>query len=77
MDRRTDRGTYFHIAMHIDGQTDGRTCKQTPDLQADRYIFEHIYVGSKAALLFWFFGDFRSGALLFMVIHVIYKCKNR
>ena len=27
----------------------------------------------KAALLFWFFGDFRSGALLFMVIHVIYN----
>ena len=24
----------------------------------------------KAALLFWFFGDFRCGALLFMVIHV-------
>ena len=32
---------------------------------------------SKAALLFWFFGDFRCGALLFMVIHVIYKYKNR
>ena len=31
----------------------------------------------KAALLFWFFGDFRCGALLFMVIHVIYKYKNR
>ena len=31
----------------------------------------------KAALLFWFFGDFRSGALLFMVIHVIYKYKNK
>ena len=30
----------------------------------------------KAALLFWFFGDFRCGALLFMVILVIYKCKN-
>ena len=29
------------------------------------------------ALLFWFFGDFRCGALLFMVIHVIYKYKNR
>ena len=29
----------------------------------------------KAALLFWFFGDFRCGALLFMVIHVIYKPK--
>ena len=32
---------------------------------------------SKAALLFWFFGDFRCGALLFIVIHVIYKYKNR
>ena len=31
----------------------------------------------KAALLFWFFGDFIRGALLFMVIHVIYKYKNR
>ena len=31
----------------------------------------------KAALLFWFFGDFRCGALLFMVIHVIYKYKHR
>ena len=31
----------------------------------------------KAALLFWFFGDFRCGALLFMVIHVIYKYRNR
>ena len=29
----------------------------------------------KAALLFWFFGDFRCGALLFMVIHVIFKYK--
>ena len=31
----------------------------------------------KAALLFWFFGDFRCGALLSMVIHVTYKYKNR
>ena len=31
----------------------------------------------KAALLFWFFGDFRYGALLFMVILVIYKYKSR
>ena len=29
------------------------------------------------ALLFWFSGDFRCGALLFMVIHVIYKYKYR
>ena len=28
-------------------------------------------------LLFWFFGEFRCGALLFMVILVIYKYKNR
>ena len=27
--------------------------------------------------MFWFFGDFRCGALLFMVIHVINKYKNR
>ena len=31
----------------------------------------------KAALLFWFFGDFRCGALLFMVILVMYTYKNR
>ena len=30
----------------------------------------------KAALLLWFFGDFRCGALLFVVIHVIYKYKK-
>ena len=30
----------------------------------------------KAALLVWFFGDFRCDALLFMVIHVVYKYKN-
>ena len=31
----------------------------------------------KVALLFWFFGDFRCGALLFMMVHSIYKYKNR
>ena len=31
----------------------------------------------KAALLFWFFGDFRCGVLLFMVILVIYEYENR
>ena len=31
----------------------------------------------KAALLLWFFGHFRYGALLFMVILVIYQYKNR
>ena len=31
----------------------------------------------KAALLFWFFGDFSCGVLLFMVILGIYQYKNR
>ena len=31
----------------------------------------------KAALLFGFFGDFRCCMLLFIVIRVIYKYKNR
>ena len=30
----------------------------------------------KAALLLWFFGDFRCGALLFVVIHVIYVLRK-
>ena len=30
----------------------------------------------RAALLLWFFGDFRCGALLFVVIYVIYKYKK-
>ena len=31
----------------------------------------------KAALLFWFFGDFRCGVPLFIVILVVYKYKKR
>ena len=31
----------------------------------------------KTALLFWFFGGFRCGVPLFIVILVIYKYKNR
>ena len=31
----------------------------------------------KAALLFWFFGDFKRGVLLFMIILLIYKYRNR
>ena len=30
----------------------------------------------KATLLFWFFGEFRCGALVFMVILVMYKYKK-
>ena len=50
-------------------------------LQDEPDIFDFIdrFIAGrpKAALLFWFFGDFRCGALLFMVIHVIYKYKNK
>ena len=31
----------------------------------------------KAALLFWFFGDFICGVPLYIIILVIYKYKNR
>ena len=31
----------------------------------------------KAALLFWFFSDFRYGVLLFIVLLVIYEYRNR
>ena len=30
-----------------------------------------------AALLLWLFGGFGCGALLFVVVHVMYKYKNR
>ena len=41
--------------------------------------FASIFIAGrpKAALLLWFFGDFRCGVLLFVVTHVIYKYKNR
>ena len=42
-----------------------------------RRLSNYIAGRPKAALLFWFFGDFRCGVLLFMVILVIYKYKNR
>ena len=47
------------------------------------YLFKHERTNNniagrpKAALLFWFFGDFRCGVPLFIVILVIYKYKNR
>ena len=43
----------------------------------EAFLSNFIAGRPKAALLFWFFGDFRCGAWLFMVIVVIYKYKNR
>ena len=55
-----------------------------PRQNLGRGLFDHKLVQvffiagrPKAALLLWFFGGFRCGALLFVVIHVIYKYKNR
>ena len=45
--------------------------------QARRQTFNFIAGRPKVALLFWLFSDFRCGVLLFMVILVIYKYKNR
>ena len=36
-----------------------------------------LYIISRFESLLCFFGDFRCGALLFVVIHVIYEYKNR
>ena len=46
------------------------TAKALSDFR--KYLLDEV-----SALLLWFFGDFRCGALLFVVIHVIYKYKNR
>ena len=59
-------------------QKQGRGLVDRKLVQAPQQFF-FIAGRPKAALLFRFFGDFRCGALLFMVIHVIYmyKYKNR
>ena len=53
----------------------GESWSTANKLKAPPVIF--IAGRPKAAFLFWFFGDFRCGALLLMVIHIIYKYKNR
>ena len=56
----------------------GHTVRGPLKLLKEKFLSQEDTAGRpKAALLFWFFGDFRCGALLFMVIHVIYKYKNR
>ena len=47
-------------------------------LQNRDFIYSDFIAGRpKAALLFWFFGDFRCGVSLFIVIRIIYKYRNR
>ena len=59
---------YFTIFSIINVGTGSRKQVEAPQFTAGR---------PEAALLFWFFGDSRCDALLFMVIHVIYKYRNR
>ena len=69
---------FFLFVVVVSGepkQKQGRGLVDHKLVQAPPVIF--IAGRPKAALLFWFFGDFRCGALLFMVIHVIYKYKNK
>ena len=76
----------FFLVLHCDAfvvivLSDGPRRKQGRGL-LDRKLVKSLPVISllavpKAALLFWFFGDFRCGVLLYMVIQVIYRYKNR
>ena len=52
---------------------DRNLVKAPPSLSPSNFIAGR----PKAALLFWFFGDFRRGVLLLMVILDISKYKNR
>ena len=68
--------------MHIISRIHSVSVKEANN--KPHYFLHHLQQSSnliagrpKAAILFWFFGDFRSGALLFMIILVIYKYKNR
>ena len=47
--------------------------------QRPSHLQSKLYIAGrpKAALLFWFFGDFRCGVSLFIVILVICKYENR
>ena len=59
----------------IDTTSDSQVNSNFPNRWSPASLLIFIAGRPKAALLFWFFGDFRCGALLFMVIHVIYKYK--
>ena len=41
------------------------------------YLYQIFFYGKIVCFFVEFFGDFRCGALLFMVIHVIYKYGNK
>ena len=67
---------FFVVVVSGEPKTEARARVGRPQTSSS---FPVIFIAGlpKAALLFWFIGDFRCGALLFMVIYVIYKYKNR
>ena len=58
-------------------QNQGRGLVDRKLVQAPSPSSNFIAGRPKASFLFLFFGDFRCGVLLFMVILVIYKYQNR
>ena len=78
----TKYGLYEHVRMGFGMTNSPATFSRVINLILRGLTWKTVLAGHiagrpKAALLFWFFGDFRCGALLFMVIHVIYKYKNK
>ena len=56
------------------GRTKGEGWSTANKLKPHSYF---IAGRPKAALLFWFFGDFRCDVPIFIFILVVYKYKNR
>ena len=54
-----------------------RKISKPPSAPTASAIGNFIASRPKAALLFWFFGGFRCGVPLFIVMRVIYEYKNR
>ena len=55
------------------GLVDQKLVKASTHTHTHTHLNNFIACRQKAALLFWFFGDFRCGVWLFIVILVIYK----
>ena len=62
------------LTGHVGTARQSGTSSPVRHLQPPINKINKIFIAGrpKAALLLWFFGDFRCGALLFVVIHGIY-----
>ena len=67
------------VLLMNQGRTKGESCSTAEQLKPPPSPLppsNFIAGRPKAALLFWFFGDFRCDLSLFIVILVIYKYRN-